>query len=166
MQEGSLTISQYVGLYTIEGVSETCGRRIYHSRITFDDAAHTIAEGVEILLGPYEESSYREKALEFIRFAQAGDVQQMLAMTSPLSYARESDSVQTIYAEQVVPEFQGTVVTWESRSMPGTDERTNVGFVFTGTARGKKRFSFEIVVYKESGKLVVANIRKQRKRRF
>jgi len=107
-----------------------------------------------------EEPSYREKAMEFIRYAQAGDVEQMLRITSPLTHATQVDSMRTLYATQVVPQFQGTTVTWYSRSIPILDENNNGGLTFTGTARGKKKFSFDIAVYRENGTLVVANIRK------
>src|SRR3569623_1732389 len=60
---------------------------------------------------PEEEPPYREKAEEFIRDAQAGDVGKMLAITSTLSFATQSDSVRTIYAQQVVPQFASTTVT-------------------------------------------------------
>jgi hypothetical protein len=153
-------ISGSVHFNTIEGVSPTCDRRSYHTRITFDDAARTVAKQVEVLFGPYEEPSYREKAMEFIRLAQAGNLQQMLAITSPLSHATDTDSVRTIYAEQVVPEFEGATVTWKSQSTPTIDEQKNAGLIFTGTAEGKKTFSFDVAVYKEKGKLVIANIRK------
>ena len=160
LQEPGEKVSRYVRLYTMEGVSPTCGRRIYHTLITFDDSANTVARRIEVLFGPDEESTYRQKAIEFIQYAQAADVQQMLAITSPLTHATQSDSVRTVYAEQVVPQFQGATVTWDAPSTPITDERHNVGLAFTGTAHGKKTFSFDVAVYKESGKLVVSNIQK------
>src|SRR5262249_34252907 len=112
-------------------------------------------------LKPEDEASYRETAMQFIRYAQAGDVQQMLAMTSPQRYATDSgSSVRKIYAEQVVPQFQGAVVTWNSKSGLCTDEQKHPGLMFTGTAHAKKTFSFDVAVYKENDKLVVTNIRK------
>jgi len=111
--------------------------------------------------GPDEEPIYREKAAEFVRYAQAGDVDKMLGITSPLSFATDStSSVHKIYAEQVVPQFEGTVVTWDTHSRGDIDEKNNAGLMFTGTAHGKKTFSFDIAVMKEDGKLVVINIRK------
>lgn len=111
-------------------------------------------------LKPEDEPGYRETAMQFIRYAQAGDVQQMLAMTSAHSYATQSDSVRKVYAEQVVPQFQGTTVTWASKGAFCRDEQNNPGLMFTGTAHGNKTHSFDVVIYKEDGKLVVANIRK------
>ena len=109
---------------------------------------------------PEEEPPYREKAEEFVRYAQAGDVDKMLAITSTESFATQSDSVRTIYAQQVVPQFAGTTVTWDAHSHGNIDEHNNAGLMFTGTARGKATFMFDIAVMKENGKLVVMNIRK------
>lgn len=112
--------------------------------------------------GADEEPQYRDKAKEFVQYAQAGDVAQMLAITSTHSHATESDSVRTVYAQQVVPQFAGTAVTWDEQSRGDIDERNNAGLMFTGTAHGKKTFSFDIVVMKENGRLVIINIRKHR----
>jgi hypothetical protein len=111
---------------------------------------------------PEEEPPYREKAEEFVRYAQAGDVDKMLAITSTDSYATQSDSVRTVYAQQVVPQFAGSIVTWEPHGHGNIDEHNNAGLMFTGTARGTKTFTFDIIVMKEEGKLVVINIRKHR----
>ncbi len=109
---------------------------------------------------PEEESSYRETAIRFIQCAQAGDVQQMLAMTSSRSYAMQSDSVRIVYAEQVVPRFQNVTVSWNPQGVLCTDEQKNSGLMFTVTAHGKKTHSFDVAVYKENGQFVIANIRK------
>jgi len=87
-------------------------------------------------------------------------VDKMLDITSRLSFATQSDSVRTVYAQQVVPQFAGTIVTWNTRSKGIVDEHNNAGLMFTGTARGKTTFSFDIEVMKEDGKLVIINIRK------
>ena len=76
---------------------------------------------------PEEELPYREKAEEFIQYAQAGDVNKMLEITSRLSYATQSDSVRTIYAQQVVPQFAGTTVTWAAHGQGNIDEHNNAG---------------------------------------
>jgi len=109
---------------------------------------------------PEEEPPYREKAEEFIRDAQAGDVDKMLAITSTLSFATQSDSVRTVYAEEVVPQFAGATVTWNAHGRGSIDEHNNAGLMITGTARGKTTFLFDVVVMKENGKLVITNIRK------
>ena len=110
--------------------------------------------------GPDEEPAYRAKAEEFVRYAQAGEVDKMLAITSALTFASQSDSLHTLYAQQVVPQFEGTVVTWNTQSKGDMDEKNNMGLMFTGTAQGKKKFSFDIGVMKENGKVVGINIRK------
>jgi hypothetical protein len=107
---------------------------------------------------PEEEPPYREKAEEFIRYAQAGDVAKMLEITSTHSYATQTDSVRTIYALQVVPKFAGTTVTWAVHGRGNIDENNNAGLLFVGTAHGKTTFSFDVVVMKEDGKLVIINI--------
>jgi len=160
LQEPGQRISRYVRLYMMEGKSPTCGNKLYCVRLTFDDSANTVAKRIEILFGQDEAINYRNKAMEFIRYAQADDVQQMLAIKSPLSRATETDSMYSLYADQVVPQFQDVVVTWDARSVPIVDEKNNVGLMITGTTRGKKSFSFDLAVYKENGKFVVANIRK------
>ena len=108
---------------------------------------------------PEEEPPYREKAEEFIRYAQAGNVEKMLEMTSPLSYATQSDSLRTVYGQQVVPQFAGATVTWAAHGKGNIDEFNNAGLLFVGTAHGKTTFSFDVVVMKENGKLVITNIR-------
>jgi hypothetical protein len=158
LQEPGQKISRYARLYVMEGVSPTCGRRIYHTLITFEDSANTVVQRVEILFSPEEEASYREKAMELIRYAQAGDVEKMVAITSLISHVKGGDSMRTLYVADVIPQFQETVVTWDTRSIPVTDEKHNVGLMFTGTAQGKKTFSFEVAVYKENEKLVIVSI--------
>jgi hypothetical protein len=158
-------ISRYERKYAMEGVSPICGSRIYAARITFDDAANTVANKVEILEGAdvpnqNEEPSYRQKAQELIQYAQSGDLQKMLAITSSLSQAKGGKSMHTLYAEDVIPQFQGEVVTWGDQSIHAIDESNNGGLIFTGTTRGKKTFSFEVGVFKENGKLVIIEIQK------
>jgi hypothetical protein len=109
---------------------------------------------------PAEAPAYKAKAEEFIRYAQTGDVDKMLGITSTHSFATQSDSLHTVYAQQVVPQFAGTVVTWDTRSKGDIDEQNNAGLMFTGTVRGKTTLSFDIAVMKENGKLVIINIRK------
>jgi hypothetical protein len=111
--------------------------------------------------GQEEESSYREVAMNFIRFAQAGDVERMIEITSPLMYSADTHyTVRTGYTEQVIPQFHGTVVTWDPHGRPFTDDQYNAGLMFTGTAHGQKSFSFDLMVEKENGKLVIMNMRK------
>ncbi len=111
--------------------------------------------------GPDEDPSYRAKAQEFIRYAQNGEVDKMLAITSTLTVPTQTDSMRSLYSKQVIPEFAGTVVTWNARSKPNIDDRNNAGLMFTGTARGKKIFVFDIAVMKENEQLLVINIKKK-----
>jgi hypothetical protein len=106
-----------------------------------------------------EEPRYRERAVAFIQSAQAGDVDQMLDMTSKQSYATQGISLHELYADQVVPHFRGAVVTWRADGKPFHDENYVEGLYFTGTVRGQKTSSFEVYVLKEDGKLVVSNIK-------
>jgi hypothetical protein len=163
LREPGKKVSRYVSLYLMEGLSQTCGRLIYYARITFDDSANTVVSRVEILEGAHipgqdEEPSYRQKAQEFIQYAQSGDVQQMLAVTSPLTHPIEADSMRTIYAEQVVPAFHDAIVTWDPRCDAMIDENSNGGFIYTGTVSRKKTIRFEVWIFKENGKLVVVKI--------
>lgn len=109
-----------------------------------------------------EQPAYRAVAMEFVRLAQAGDVERMLQMTSTRTYAKDTDSMRSLYAKEVVPEFAGQTVTWHRQMIPSVDEEKKLGLVVTGTARGPKTFVFDVIVQKEEGKLVVINIRKQR----
>jgi hypothetical protein len=144
----------------MEAKSPGCGTNLFCARLTFTDSANTVAKRAEILFGPDDVSNYRNKAAEFICYAQAGNVQQMLAITSPLTHATETDSMHTLYADQVIPQFQGTTVTWNSRNVPVVDEKNNIGLMMTGTTQGKTTFSFDLAVYKENGNFLVANIQK------
>ncbi len=110
-------------------------------------------------LNPDDEPAYREVAEHFIQSAQAGDVQQMLALTSKQTYATQSDSIHTVYADQVVPAFHEATVTWNAKSTPCRDEQNHWGYMFTGKAHAKKDYTFDIAVYKENGTIVIANIR-------
>ena len=113
---------------------------------------------------PEDELDYRAKAMEFIRYAQAGNVDEMLKITSSQSYASQTNSLSNLYAGQVVPQFKHTDVTWDAHCRPNKDEHNNVGLVFTGTAHGATTFSgattytFDVAVAKENGILFIINI--------
>lgn len=106
-----------------------------------------------------EEPGYRAKAEEFVRYAQAGDVEQMLKLTSVLSRPVLTSSTRALYRDQVVPAFRDTTVTWSSGSKPELDERNNVGLIFSGKAQGPiETFHFNVAVMKENSALVIINI--------
>src|SRR5690242_17122297 len=81
-----------------------------------------------------EEASSREIAMKFIRYAQAGDVEQMLRITSPLSHTKAADAIRALYTEQVIPQFKDTVVTWKPHGKRSHDENNNPGITFSGDA--------------------------------
>jgi hypothetical protein len=85
-----------------------------------------------------DEPKYWAKAEEFVREAQAGNVDRMLEITSTYSYAAQTNSLRALYAGQVVQEFDGTSVTWDANGKKVLDDRHNAGFRFKGTASGKK----------------------------
>ena len=152
-----------VALFALTG----CQSGVTNIPVSPDSEAGQAIRGMDYMashggLKPEDELSYRETAMQFIRYAQAGDVEQMLAMSSTQTYATQTDSVRTVYAEQVVPQFQGVTVTWAPQGAFCTDEQRNAGMMFTGTVHGRKTYSFDVAVYKENGKLVVANIRARR----
>ncbi len=113
---------------------------------------------------PEDEPDYRAKAMEFVRYAQAGNVDEMLKITSPQSYASQTNSLRSLYAGQVIPLFKHTDVTWNARCWSDKDEQKNVVLRFIGTAHGATTFSgattysFDVAVAKENGVLYVVNI--------
>ncbi|HZV34828.1 MAG TPA: hypothetical protein VFB72_09675 [Verrucomicrobiae bacterium] len=66
LQEPGKSLSRYVRLYTMEGASTACGKRIYRTLITFRDSANTVARRIQICIGPDEETDFRKKAAEFV----------------------------------------------------------------------------------------------------
>ena len=160
LQEPGIVLNRSTRVYTIVAASPTCGRSNYHARVTFRDPAHTVARRVEILIGPKEEAQYKEKAAQFIKAAQGGKVDEMLALTSPLSYSTEGKTIREFYTSEVIPQFQGVDVAWQSGSAAITDERRNVGVAFTGHVTGRKTYNFRVAMYREKGKIVLVNIEK------
>jgi hypothetical protein len=116
------------------------------------------------LLAPQgdEAAAFRKKAEEFIQYAQDANVDAMISVTSPATFATQAASIRDIYENQVVPQFKGTVVTWKDGNISNIDEHHNAGLLFTGTATGKSTFSFDVAVAKENGQIVIINIRKHR----
>ena len=160
LQEPGIAVDRSTRVYTIGAVSPTCGRSNYHARVIFRDAAHTVVKRVEILIGPKEEAQYKEKAMQFIKAAQDRKVDEMLALTSPLSYSTEGKSMREFYSGEIIPEFKGVEVAWQPGSAAIIDERRNVGVAFTGNVTGRKTFNFRIGMYREKGKIVFVTIEK------
>ena len=110
-----------------------------------------------------KEADYRARATEFIDAAKNGDVDKMVAMTSPISLkVSGTDFVRMVYRDDVVPQFREVSVVWNTKGEIIIDETYNVGFCFSGKATGEKTFPFYLDVMEENETLVILNIRKTR----
>lgn len=98
-------------------------------------------------------------AREFVRLAQAGNVDRMIELTSPRTL-RQSDrrQVSESYRTYVVPRFEDATVTWADTHAPVVDETGNHGWDVAGDAMGSESFSFFITVVKEDGRYVVVTL--------
>lgn len=105
------------------------------------------------------ESGYVAAAKEFVRHAQAGNVDRMIAITSTKTI-RNSDRQQLTesYRRYVVPRFKGATVTWADAHSAATDETGNRGWDVAGRTQGNESFSFFITVMEEDGKYVVVTL--------
>ena len=114
-----------------------------------------------------EEAGYRAAAMEFVKAAQAGNVEDMLRVTSALTLTNSGAAVvRTVYVEQVVPQLKGAEVRWDSRGDVLLDDTYNVGFQFSGKVTSDdKSFPIYIIIMKESGRFAVINFRKTRKQK-
>ena len=106
-----------------------------------------------------EQQPFIAAAQEFVRQAQAGNVDRMIALTSPETI-RNSDRQQLkeSYRKYVVPRFKTATVRWVDAHAPATDENGNRGWDVAGDAEGVETFSFFITVMKEKGKHVVVTL--------
>jgi hypothetical protein len=113
----------------------------------------------DLFMVPWKEAPiYREKAMELIRYAQAGDVEQMIRITSRLSKTAQEDSMRSFYTNDVIPQFQGTTVTLNHQIDQNFDKELQHPYLtFSGTAVGTKTFLFSVSVEKENGILVIIN---------
>ncbi|MEO8614016.1 MAG: hypothetical protein ABI600_02660 [Luteolibacter sp.] len=106
------------------------------------------------------EELFRQRAVEFIRFAQRGDVDNLMKFTSRLTLKNSgSNHVRKVYLEQVVPAFRGAVINWNKKGEICEDEFRNAGFTFSGLAHKEASKSFYLDVFGEGGELVITNIR-------
>ena len=135
-------------IITFAWVAAFCGCADNHSNLA------------RTLMVQKNEELFRQRAVEFIRYAQSGDVDNLIKFTSPLTLKNSGNShVREVYSEQVVPAFRGTVVTWNKSGVLSKDEFRNTGFTFSGRAiKGASRV-FYIDVFGEDGELFVTNIR-------
>jgi hypothetical protein len=106
-----------------------------------------------------EQKQYVAAAQEFVRHAQAGNVDRMIAITSQKT-VHNSDLQQLTesYRKYVVPRFKDATVTWSDPHSPATDEMGNRGWDVAGRAEGAESFSFFITVMKEDEKYVVVTL--------
>jgi hypothetical protein len=106
-----------------------------------------------------EQQPYVAAAQEFVRQAQAGDVDRMIGLTSPQTIRNSGrQQLKESYRTYVVPRFKGATVRWADAHVPATDETGNRGWDVVGNAEGAEAFSFFISVMKEKGKYVVVTI--------
>jgi hypothetical protein len=106
-----------------------------------------------------EQKRYVAAAREFVRQAQAGNVERMIAVTSKIT-VRKSDPRQLAesYRRFVVPRFTDATVTWAETHTPATDDTGNQGWDVCGEAEGRESFSFYITVMKEDDEYVVVTL--------
>ena len=102
---------------------------------------------------------YVAVAKEFVQQAQAGNVDRMLALTSPQTIRNSGRrQVKDSYRKYVVPRFKAATVRWNDAPVPATDETGNRGWDVVGDAEGSETFSFFVSVMKEKGKYVVVTL--------
>lgn len=111
---------------------------------------------------PYE-ANYRTKAVAFVRYAQEGNIEKMIAMTSKKTLSLQGQEVRASYSQRVIPALRGSRVSWDEGSKLVLDSDYNPGFEFSGTAYGNERFPLYIVLFEENGEIVIANIRRTEK---
>lgn len=121
-----------------------------------EDGAGGATWSIEVPKLASEQKQYVAAAQEFVRHAQAGNVDRMIAITSQKT-VHNSDLQQLAesYRKYVVPRFKDATVTWSDPHSPATDETGNRGWDVAGRAEGAKSFSFFITVMKEDEKYVV-----------
>ena len=98
-------------------------------------------------------------AQEFVRLAQAGNISQMIALTSPETIRNSGrQQLQESYRKYVVLRFKAATVRWADAPEPVTDENGNRGWDVVGDAEGTETFSFFISVMREKGRYVVVTL--------
>ena len=105
------------------------------------------------------EEQFKQCARLFVHKAIIGDLEGMLSMTSDITKNHSGlQKVKEVYKIRVIPEFSGTIVSWDSDSKLVFDEGNNAGFLFHGKSKGKKDFQFSVSVFGEGGNYVVGSI--------
>jgi hypothetical protein len=124
-----------------------------------EDGAGGATWSIEVPKLASEQKQYVAAAQEFVRHAQAGNVDRMIAITSQKT-VRNSDLQQLTesYRKYVAPRFKDATVTWSDPHSPATDETGNRGWDVAGRAEGAESFLFFITVMKEDDKYVVVTL--------
>jgi len=105
---------------------------------------------------------FKARAIEFVDWAQKGDIQKMLRYTSSKTL-RDSglDEVRRVYVNDVIPAFKAGSIKWSQSGVVSRDLSGNAGYRFDGCVSGENHFCFEIFVFGEGGELMIVTIRKR-----
>jgi hypothetical protein len=124
-----------------------------------EDGAGGATWSIDVTKAASEQNQYVAAAQEFVRQAQAGSVDRMIAMTSPKTVANSDlQRLSERYRKYVVPRFKDATVTWADAHAPVTDEMGNRGWDVAGRAEGTDSLPFFITIMKEDGKYVVVTL--------
>lgn len=108
-----------------------------------------------------DETKYRQEARRYIRLAQAGDLDGLIRLTSPLTLSSQGrQKIVENYRNELIPTFRNSRVEWHSGGTIVYDLSYNVGLQFSGVVHGSRPSPFYVSLFKEDGKIVIANIRK------
>lgn len=127
-----------------------------------EDGAGGATWSIEQPQAAAEQKPFVAAAREFVRQAQAGNVERMIAITSKTT-VRNSDPRQLAesYRRYVVPRFSDATVTWADAHAPATDDTGNQGWDVCGEAEGRESFTFFITVMKEDDEYVIVTLGRQ-----
>lgn len=124
-----------------------------------EDGAGGATWSIEVPKVASEQKEYVAAAREFVRLAQAGDVDRMIEHTSVRTIRQSTlKQITESYRTYVVPRFKDAMVTWSGQHSPAIDETGNRGWDVAGRAQGSEAFSFFITVMKEDGRFVVVTL--------
>ncbi len=104
------------------------------------------------------EPQYRMKAEEFVKYAQAGNAEDMIRICSPETVKNNNGAavLKSKFEEKIIPKFLNSEVEWKGRGKIGYDEDYDVCLAFKGVAtRGEDVFKFSVSVFEEDNELVV-----------
>ena len=108
-----------------------------------------------------DEIEYRQVSTRFIKLAQVGNLIGLIRLTSPRTlHTQGGEKVADNYKRKLIPAFKNSRIEWDLGSTIIYDLNYNVGLEFSGMVHGLSPTSFYISIFKEDGKIVIANIRK------